>query len=385
LLETINRRKIMKRFSGKVVAIILCLVLVMTLVAACGSSDTAASAKESAKEEKGVAEKETITLRISGGQPESAPMVEYTTNYFCDEVAKQVAENTDYEIEWMKGWAGSMVKLGEALEGIESGIVDIGITVIPLEPAKLKIWNMFYYMPFASYDSTVGIPIVMDMIEKYPELTEVFDDYNTMFVGLAHTEPYGMFSSYEITSVNDLDGEKVGAAGANLTWVEGSGAASVQSPLPEMYTSIQTGVYKVGIQPASMAINVQGHEVAPYIVDGFSSIPCDLLIMNKDSFAKLPKEVQDIIVSVGKTYTATEPQFVMDSYAACRARAIEEGATVHTLTQEEKVEWANAIPNSVGKIIAELEEMGYPAAEMADYYYSELEKVGVQQARKWEY
>ena len=369
----------------KIVSLILCLMLTLTIAVGCGAKDATASDSEQATTEQGAAEKQTITLRISGGQPESAPMVEYTSNYFCDEVAKQVSENTDYEIEWMKGWAGSMVKLGEALEGIETGIVDMGIVVIPLEPAKLKIWNMFYYMPFASYDSTVGGPIVMDMIEKYPALTEVFDDYNSMFIGLAHSEPYGLFSSYEITSVKDLDGKKVGAAGANLTWVEGSGAATVQSPLPEMYTSIQTGVYQVGIQPASMAINVQAHEVAPFIVDGFSSIPCDLLVMNKDSFASLPAEVQDIIVAVGKSYTATEPQYVMDSYAACRARAIEEGATVHSLTQDEKVEWANAIPNSVGQIIAELEEMGYPAAEMADYYYSELEKVGVSQARKWEY
>ena len=194
-----------------------------------------------------------------------------------------------------------------------------------------------------------------------------------------------MFSSYKITSIKDLNGEKVGAAGANLTWVEGSGAASVQSPLPEMYTSIQTGVYKIGIQPATMAINVQAHEVAPYILDGFSSIPCDLVLMNKDSFAKLPKEVQDIIVEVGESYTTTEPQFVMDSYKVGRERAIAEGATVHSLTYEEKVEWANQIPNSVGKLVKELTDMGYPAAEMADYYYSELEKAGVKQVRKWEY
>ncbi len=363
---------------NKAVVMIISLLLTLFVLVGCEKG-------ESAQKEDTGSGKKTITLRISGGQPESAPMVEYVSNYFCDEVARQVAEKTDYEIEWMKGWAGSMVKLGEALEGIEAGIVDIGISVIPLEPAKAKLWNMFYYMPFASYDSTIGVKVVMEMIDKYPQFSGLFDEYNIKFIGVGHTEPYGLFSSYKITSVKDLDGEKVGAAGANLTWVEGSGAASVQSPLPEMYTSIQTGVYKVGIQPASMAINVQAHEVAPFIVDGFSSIPCDLLLMNKDSFAKLPPEVQEIFVSVGKSYTATEAQFVMDSYAACRERAIEEGATVHSLSYEEKVEWANQIPNSVGKLVKELEDMGYPAAEMADFYYSELAKAGVKQVRKWEY
>ena len=151
----------------KAIAGLLCLVIATAIFTGCAKEDAAKNGEKDS-------EKKVITLRISGGQPESAPMIQYINGYFCDEVAKQVAEKTDYKIEWMKGWAGSMVKLGEALEGAEAGIVDIGVVVIPLEPAKAKLWNMFYYMPFASYDSTVGVTVINKMTKKYPEFKNIF-------------------------------------------------------------------------------------------------------------------------------------------------------------------------------------------------------------------
>ena len=375
----------MKSFTAKkVLSLFVCLVLLVSLLAGCGQQATSQPQTQTSTTEPAAAAqpkqntaKKTITLRIGCGQPESAPMVQYVDTYFCEEVAKQVAEKTDYQIEWMKGWGGSMVKLGEALEGCESGIVDLAVVVIPLEPAKLKLWNVFYYMPFACYDSTKGIPVLMEMIEKYPQFTNVLDDYNLKFIGVGYSEPYGMFSSYEVKSVDDLKGEKVGAAGANLTWVENSGAATVQSSLPEMYTSIQTGVYKVGIQPAAMAINVQAYEVAPFIVEGFSSLPCDMVVMNKDALAALPQEVQDIIISVGESHTATDPAYVMAAYAAAKEKAIAAGATVHTLTAEEMQEWIDKIPDSVAVFVQELEDMGIPGGEIVQYYYDGLRANGV--------
>ena len=359
-----------KSAAKKFISIALCLLLLLTAFTGCGASSSGADPAPAG-------EKETITLRIGCGQPESAPMVQYVDTYFCEEVARQVAENTNYEIEWMKGWGGSMVKLGEALEGCESGIVDFSVVVIPLEPAKLKVWNMFYYMPFACYDSTKGVDTLMSMIDQYPQMTSVLEEYNTKFIGVGYSEPYGMFSSYEITSVDDLAGEKVGAAGANLTWIENSGAAGVQSALPDMYNSIQTGVYKVGIQPAAMAINVKAYEVAPYLTEGFSSLPCDMIVMNNDSLAALPQEVQDIIISVGETYTATDPQFVMDAYEAARDKAVAAGATVHTLSDEEKSEWIEKIPDTLADFVKELEDMGIPGGEMVETYYNGLRDAGV--------
>ena len=364
----------------KTLTLVTCVMVAMLLLAGCGGG------ADTTPEDSSSNGKETITLRISGGQPETAPWITYLSESFCGEVSQKVSENTDYEIEWIKGFSGSMLKLGEALEGIEAGICDMGITVLPLEPAKLKLLNMFYYMPFASPDAEIGAQALMALFEEYPQFTEIYDEYNSMYLGIAFTEPYNMFSTYEVKSINDLDGYKVGAVGANLTWVEGSGCATVQSNLMEMFTSLQTGVYQVGIQPSVSTINLKVHEVAPYILDAsFGAFPANALIMNKDSYAKLPSEVQEIIVEAAKNYTETSPEYVMNTYDAAIETALSEGATMNQLSVEEQKEWAEMIPNSLGKFIGELEEMGYPAGEMADFYFNELEKLGQEKIRDWEY
>ena len=365
------------RKAHKIVSIVCIVALMVSLLAACSPSDPGTE---------GVAQKEKITIRIGGGQADTFPWIKAVNEVFCEEVSKQVSETTDYEIEWIKGWSGSILKLGEALEGTEDGLCDIGVTVVPLEPAKLKLFNMFYYMPFASSDATVASKALDALIAEYPQFTETFDEYNTMFLSMLWTEPYNMFSTYEIKSLADLKGKKVGAAGANLSWIEGSGAAGVQSNLLEMFTSLQTGVYQAGIQPTVATINLKVYEVAPYILEaGFGPLPGMVMIANKDSFASYPEEVQAIILDAAKLYSDKEPKYVMDAYGVAMEKAKAEGATVYTMSYEQQQEWANALPNSLGKFVGELNDMGYPGTEMVDFYYAELEKLGQKKVRDWEY
>lgn len=361
----------------RIISIVCCIALMVSLLAACSPSDTGSE---------GDAPKQKITIRIGGGQADTFPWIKAVNEIFCEEVSKQVSETTDYEIEWIKGWSGSILKLGEALEGIEGGLCDMGVTVVPLEPAKLKLFNVFYYMPFASADATVASQALDATIEKFPQFKETFDAYNSMFLAMLWTEPYNMFSTYEIKSLADLKGKKVGAAGANLSWVEGSGAAGVQSNLLEMFTSLQTGVYQAGIQPTVATINLKVHEVAPYILEsGFGPLPGMVMIANKNSFASYPEEVQAIILDAAKIYNDAVPQYVMDAYDVAMEKAQAEGAKVYTMTYEQQKEWANALPNSLGKFVKELNDLGYPGAEIVDFYYSELEKLGQEKVRDWEY
>jgi len=365
------------RNTHRIIALICCLALVFTTFAACSSSGPTEG--EDVK-------KETIKIRIGGGQADTFPWIKAVNEIFCEEVSKQVSENTNYEIEWIKGWSGSILKLGEALEGIENGLCDIGVTVVPLEPAKLKLFNMFYYMPFATGDATIGSQALDATIEKYPQFKEAFDQYNSMFLAMLWTEPYNMFSTYEVKSLAELNGKKVGAAGANLSWVEGAGAATVQSNLLEMFTSLQTGVYQSGIQPTVATINLKVHEVAPYILEsGFGPLPGMVLIANKDSFASYPEEVQQIILDAAQLYNDEVGQYVMDAYDVAMEKAKSEGAKVYTMTYEEQKAWADAIPNSLGKFVKELNDAGYPGTEIVDFYYSELEKLGSKKVRDWEY
>ena len=73
-----------------------------------------------------VAQAEDIKLRIASGHPAANTYVNLMQNFFVPEVTKRVAAKTKHKIEFIEGYGGSMVKVADTLEGVQSGIIDIG-------------------------------------------------------------------------------------------------------------------------------------------------------------------------------------------------------------------------------------------------------------------
>ena len=85
----------------------------------------------------GHAQAETFNLRIGAGHPVGALWVGSIKDFFMPEVAKRVEERTDHTITWTEGFGGTVCKLGECLEAVESNLLDIADIEAAFEPAKL--------------------------------------------------------------------------------------------------------------------------------------------------------------------------------------------------------------------------------------------------------
>ena len=73
-----------------------------------------------------VAIADDIKLRIASGHPAVNTYVNLMQTFFVPEVSKRVAATTKHKIEFVEGYGGSMVKVADTLEGVQSGIIDIG-------------------------------------------------------------------------------------------------------------------------------------------------------------------------------------------------------------------------------------------------------------------
>ena len=106
----------------------------------------------------------------------------------------------------------------------------------------------------------------------------------------------------------------------------------MQSSLPEAYTSLQTGVYNGWIMFPSGVVNFKLHEVAKiYTEIGFGAITWHGLTVNKARWAKLPKDVQDIIAEVGREYEARTGTVNLENYPKQLEQLKAAGATVRKL------------------------------------------------------
>ena len=329
----------------------------------------------------------TITFRIGAGHVvENITWTGAIEKFFVPEVTEE-AKKLGYDIEWIKAYGGAVAKLGEALESVESGILDIAYVNYGFEPSNLRRHNMDFRIPFTCPDPVIVNKSVAALYEKYPdEFASVFSKrFNQTILGYGVTDNYCIFSTKPIKSVKDLKGLKIGGGGAYLAWLEGTGATPVQSSLNEGYTSLQTGVYDALITPLGASYGMKLHEVAPYIIlVDFGAKMAGVLTINNDKLASLPEDMQQVVINAGKNFTIKEAKLTKDKYAGDKTGLEEAGATLIQFSDTAKAEWVETIPNVVQKMIDEFSDADHNQKEYVLFYWDQFKKQGYDLPVKWE-
>lgn len=324
---------------------------------------------------------EDIKLRIASGHPQANTYVALMQSFFVPEVTKRVAAKTKHKVEFIEGYGGSIVKVADTLEGVQSGIIDIGGYNFGFEPSNLPLHAFQVMLPFGTMDPVKSVKIARAVYDKVPYMTKVLEDkFNQVLIGLIADNGYNLGTNFEWNKVADLKGQKIAGAGLNLKWLEYAGAVPVQSSLPESYTSMQTGVYNGWIMFPSGYVNFKLHEVGKYYTEiGFGAITWHGLTMNKARFNKLPKDVQQIILEVGREYEALTGTANLKSYPEQIEQLRKGGAVVKQLPDAVRVDWANSLKNWPQEKATELDKMGLPGSQVLKLTLEESEKLG----HKW--
>ena len=329
----------------------------------------------------GTARAEDIKLRIASGHPPANTYVLLMQTFFVPEVTKRVAARTKHKVEFIEGYGGAMVKVADTLEGVQSGIIDIGGYNFGFEPSNLPLHPFQVMLPFGTMSPVKSVKIARAVYDKVPYLSKVLEDkFNQRLIALIADNGYNLGTSFEWKTVKDLKGRKLAGAGLNLKWLEFAGATPVQSSLPESYTSMQTGVYQGWIMFPSGYVNFKLYEVGKYYTEiGFGAITWHGLTVNRARWAKLPKEVQNIILEVGREYEALTGTVNEENYPKQLEQLRKVGAIVNALPESVRVEWANSLKNWPQEKATELDKMGLPASQVLKLTLEEAEKAG----HKW--
>ena len=305
---------------------------------------------------------EVIRLRIASGHPPANTYVNLMQNFFVPEVTKRVAQKTKHKVEFVEGYGGAMVKVADTLEGVQAGIIDIGGYCFCFEPSNLPLHAFQIMLPFGTMDPTVSLKVARAVYDKVPYMSKVFEDkFKQKLIALIADNGYNLGTNFEWNSVADLKGQKIAGAGLNLKWLEFAGATPVQSSLPDAYTSMQTGVYNGWIMFPSGYVNFKLYEKGKYYTEiGFGAITWHGLTVNQARWAKLPKEVQDIILEVAKEYEAQTGTVNKANYPKQIAELKEKGAVVRQLPDKVRLDWANSLAKWPAQKAKELDAQGLP-------------------------
>lgn len=331
------------------------------------------------------ADKQQITVRIGSGHSTSNPWVQALEDFFVKNVSDRVEAETNYTINWVKSYGGSTITLRNELEGVQMGLVDIGCIILVFEASRLPLQTMVYSMPFSCSDPLIVAKVYRQMETEFPELaTDYETKYNQKLLGMGVSDQYGLYSTKPITSLTDMAGMKIGAAGVNLTWIEGSGAIGVQTSLNDTYQNLQTSVCGATIQPTHSCLNLKVYEVAPYYLDAnLNVVPFNAVTANTDSWNSWPEEVKTIMTEVGSQYLDYESQYISTVHAQDLEFMKANNVQVDTLSREAQVAWAASLNDIVASQIKLLNDAGYRGNEIVARYYELLKENGVEPVRDW--
>lgn len=370
----------------------LALALMMVLLAACGDGETAAPASpadgQTAADDStpdAPAEKETISVRIGSGLPRASLFVAIGEDTLAPELARRVEEETDYRLDITLAMGGAVAPPADALEAVQDSLLDIGLLVYPNEP-QLLLHNISYWVPFGPPDLETVLTAGRQLFEENPELATHFEEeYGQKVLGLLGFSSYDLNTTFPVDSLDDLQGRKIGGVGTNLRWLEPVNATPVQMVAPEAYTSMQTGVFDGIVMLAEVVYGYQLHEVAPHYTEvGFGSVLGGGVHVNLGFWESLPPEVQQIFEEVVLDYEASLPAAYAEATENALRNMEAEGATITEFPQDQRAEWAAALPNMPQELAEEANGQGWSGTKIVQDYIDIIAGLGYDWPREWE-
>jgi TRAP-type C4-dicarboxylate transport system substrate-binding protein len=308
-----------------------------------------------------------LKLTIVSGNPPTFTAIAAAIEGFIPKVDEILAKSGKYKITWVQGWSGSIVKPRGELEGIQTGLGDVGVVPGPFFPDKLSLFQIGYNTPFTSKDLDVVTAGMNDLLAKVPAMAGQGEKFNQIILKAAGVaDNYVIFSKREIKGFADLKGMKIAAVGANQPWVAAAGATPVATELATQFNAYQTGVFEgiVMWQQAYTAFRMC--ELGAFRLDtDFGAVSPILLTVNKDSWGKLPDEVKAAFREAASTWAFETDRRIKTASNAGRQRCEKENnLKVTSLSAEDRRAWAMAMPNVAQNWAKREDAAGLPGSKM---------------------
>lgn len=328
---------------------------------------------------------EDFSATIAAGHPAVFRWVKMLDEAFVPAV-NAILEGSDHSIEFTGQYGGAIAGVGEELEAVEAGLAELGICQSLFDPGKLAVQNITYYTPFVTDDVRMVSDLMHRLHVEDERMQKSWSDNGVVYLGAPVViDDYLLMTNFPVNSLADLDGRKIGAPGAALNWLSGTGAVGVSGNLTTYYNEIKTGVFDGVIVFASAALPGKLYEVAPYITRaGLGAQYAGAICANADWWAGLPIEVQAAIVSASDTtaewYLSNLENAVEGAFKAMAVK----GATITQASVEMRAAWAAGMDNAAKTWAASLDDRDIPGTAILNLYMEKMREQGATPLRDWD-
>jgi len=193
------------------------------------------------------------------------------------------------------------------MDGVIAGTADIGNLCMAYQPGRFMVTNATA-LPLGFPDAKVASLVLWDLYNKYKP--EEFGQVKVL--AMFTSAPANIYTKVPVKSLADLKGLQLRASGHVAEMLKLMGATPVGMPQSETPEALQKGVVKGAVSSLETLMDFKYAELCKYvtIIDG--PIYPFAVVMNKESWAKLPKDVQKVMDDMGMEQSKWTGEYMDD-------------------------------------------------------------------------
>ena len=286
---------------------------------------------------------------------------------WCKEVEKRT--NGRVKITYYPGQ--TLLKGAKIFSGVEDGIADVGTSVLGYSRGVFPAMEAID-LPMGYPNGTVATLVINDFYEKFKPKS--FSKVEPMYFH-AHG-PGVLHSKKPVHNLEDLKGMKVRSYGFNAEMVKALGGVPVSMTQADVYEALQKGVADATVAPSEVLKGWKQAEVikATTLCTGIGYTAGFFVVMNKEKWDSLPKDIQEIIRDVNKEWVAKYGEAWSKSDADGLAFSKSLGNEIIELSPEESARWVKAVQPVIEDYVKDKTAKGLPAQEYVDFIQADIKE-----------
>ncbi len=288
---------------------------------------------------------------------------------WCDEVKKRTGGKV--VVEYYPGQ--TLTKAKQVYGGVVQGLSDIGFCLFAYNRGRFPLMEVVD-LPLGYTSGKIATQVANAVQQKYQP--KELSDVEVMYLhahgpGLLHTK------DKPVRKMEDLKGLKIRSHGTTAKVVKALGGTPVAMPMPALYQALQRGVVDGGLYPVEVNKGWKMAEVVKFCTENFSNAYTTTfyVVMNKDKWAKLPKEVQAIIRQLNQEWIPKHGAAWDSSDAEGRKFMLAKGRKFIALSAAESARWKKTTDPVLGEYVKAAAAKGVPAAEALAFTQQTLAKL----------
>ncbi len=271
------------------------------------------------------------TLKISHQFPGGSADTGDFRDRLCQKFGAEVEKRTKGGLKFQVYPGASLMKVNSQFSALRKGALDLGLVPLSYAGGEVPETNIGL-MPALVPSYEVGAAWKTAEVGKL--LTQVLDEKGVMILSWIW-QAGGVASKVKpVVAPEDAKGLKIRGGSREVDMMlKDAGASVISLPSNEIYAAMQTGAMDAAITSSTSLISFRLEEVAKALTTGRGRsywFMLEPLLISKAIFAKLPKDQQEAMVTVGAEMekfglegAKADDQAVASVYAKAGAKVVD--------------------------------------------------------------